>query len=155
MLSLDSGGAEPAGGMAYQAWGWPVTDHRGQIRLSLQGDASAIAIPIPLSAHVSRILAARHCAPAVLADPYGPEHHIVLTGERYGVTLPWPSNVYQVTGAVLLPPTMTARGPITWVQSPSKDSLRLSREIDVFSALRTALSDVSRGDDASLDNPSA
>jgi hypothetical protein len=34
---------------------------------------------------------------------------------------------------------MTICGPITWIQPPSKDSLRLSREIDVFGALRTVL----------------
>ena len=65
---------------------------------------------------------------------------MVLTGERFGATLPWPSGVYQVTSAVMLPPTMTICGPITWVWPPSKDSLRLSREIDVFGALRTVLS---------------
>ena len=79
-------------------------------------------------------------APAVLAHPYAPDHHMVLTGERFGSPLPWPPDVYQVTGAVMLPPTMTICGPITWVRSPSKDSLRLSREIDVFGALRTVLS---------------
>jgi hypothetical protein len=36
---------------------------------------------------------------------------------------------------------MTPRGPITWVQPPRQDSLHLSREIDVFGALRTVLGD--------------
>jgi hypothetical protein len=127
-------------GPTYHAWGWPVTHHRDLTLLRLDGDASAIAIPKPLSAEVTQILAARHCAPAVLAHPYAREHHMVLTGERFGATLPWPSDVYQVAGAVMLPPTMTICGPITWVRPPSRDSLRLSREIDVFGALRTVLS---------------
>ena len=127
-------------GLTYRAWGWPVTQHRDLIHLRLDCAASAIAIPIPLSAEVTQVLTDRHCAPAVLAHPYAPEHHMVLTGERFGATLPWPSGVYQVTSAVMLPPTMTICGPITWVWPPSKDSLRLSREIDVFGALRTVLS---------------
>lgn len=134
------GEAGCASGLTYHAWGWPVSQHRDLIQLRLDCDASAIAIPIPLSGEVTQVLTDRHCAPAVLAHPYAPEHHIVLTGERFGATLPWPPDVYQVTGAVMLPPTMTICGPITWVRPPSKDSLRLSREIDVFGALRTVLS---------------
>lgn len=127
-----------SGGSAYQQWGWPVAQHGDQIQLSPNCDASAVAIPISLSPDVTQVLTDRHCAPAVLADPHAPEHHLVLTGERFGAALPWPSGVYQVTGA-LLPPTMTSCGPITWVQPPSKDSLGLCREIDVFGALRTVL----------------
>ncbi|HXT44782.1 MAG TPA: hypothetical protein VN748_11820 [Pseudonocardiaceae bacterium] len=135
-----NGNAGFPGGPAYQAWGWPVSAHRGLIQLRLDCDASAIAIPIPISAEVTQVLTTRHCVPAVLAHPYAPEHHMVLTGERFGATLPWPSGVYEVTGAVMLPPTKTLYGRITWVQPPSQDSLRLSREIDVFGALRTVLS---------------
>jgi hypothetical protein len=133
----ECGDTEIVGGPLYSAWGWPVTQQRDLIQLSLDCDASAIAIPISLSLEVTRVLTARHCAPAVLAHPYAPEHHMVLTGEKFGAALPWPSDVYQVNGSVMLPPTMTVGGPITWVQPPSKDSLRLSREIDVFGALRT------------------
>ena len=129
-----------ASGRSYHAWGWPVTAHRDLIQLRLDCDASAIAMPVPLSAKVTQVLTDRLCAPAVLAHPYAPDHHMVLTGERFGSPLPWPPDVYQATGAVMLPPTMTICGPITWVRSPSKDSLRLSREIDVFGALRTVLS---------------
>jgi hypothetical protein len=137
--SFDDAAGFPSGA-TYQAWAWPVTQHRDLVQLRLDGDASAIAIPVPLSAAVTQVLTDRHCAPAVLAHPYAPEHHMVLAGERFGAALPWPSGVYQVTGAVMLPPTMTICGPITWIQSPNKDSLRLSREIDVFGALRTVLS---------------
>lgn len=126
-------------GQIYQAWGWPVGQHRGLTQLRLGCEALAIAIPIPLSAEVTQVLIDRLCEPAVLAYPHAPDHHLVLTGERFGTTLPWPSGVYQVTGDVMLPPTMTIYGPVTWVKAPSKDSLRLSREIDVFGALRTVL----------------
>lgn len=140
----DSQGTGLIHGVDYQAWGWPVTQHRDQIRLSLDGDVSAIAIPILLSTELTQILIERHCAPAVLAHPYTPEHHLILTGERFGAPLPWPPSVHQVTGALMLPPTMTPRGPITWIQPPRHDSLHLSREIDVFAALRTVLSDSHR-----------
>ncbi len=56
------------------------------------------------------------------------------------MTLPWPAQVHRVTGVLLLPPTVTPRGPITWIQPLREDSLRLCRDIDLFGALRTALS---------------
>jgi hypothetical protein len=130
-----------AGGVAYQGWGWPVTLHRDQVRLSLHHDVSARAIPVPLGTEVTEILTRRRCAPPVLAHPYAPDHRIVLTGERYEVTLPWPHQVHQISGVLLLPPTVTPRGPITWTQPPQQDSLQLCREIDLFGALRTALRD--------------
>ncbi|MGH3779878.1 MAG: hypothetical protein ACRDRO_04395 [Pseudonocardiaceae bacterium] len=110
VVSPDSGGAGLVGGAAYQAWGWPVTQHRDQIVLDLHGDVSAIAIPIPLCAELTQILTARHCAPAVLAHPDIPEHHNLLTGEGYGCPLPWPPGVHQLTGALTLPPTTMPRG---------------------------------------------
>ncbi|HEY6422690.1 MAG TPA: hypothetical protein VIY28_05445 [Pseudonocardiaceae bacterium] len=139
--SPDTAGAMLLGGDAYRTWGWPVIQHRDQIWLSLHGDVSAVAIPTLLGAGVTQILIAQHCAPAVLAHPDLPEHRIVLAGERFGATLPWPPEVHQVIGALMLPPTVTPRGPISWIQPPHKDSLRLSREIDVFGALRTVFSD--------------
>ncbi len=129
-----------AGGACYQEWDWPVILHRDQVRLSLSLEVSALAIPVALGIEVTQILTQRRCAPAVLTHPYAPEHRIVLTGERYGVTLPWPAQAHRVTGVLLLPPTVTPRGPITWIQPPRQDSLRLCREIDLFGALRTALS---------------
>ncbi|PZS37079.1 MAG: hypothetical protein DLM62_20980 [Pseudonocardiales bacterium] len=137
--SCESGDAGQVGVATYEAWGWPITQHCDQIRLSLDCEVSAIAVPIPLSIELIHILTARRCVPAVLAHPDFPEHHVVLAGERYGVMLPWPPTVHEVTGVLMLPPTMTPRGPITWIQPPCKDSLRLSREIDVFGALRAAL----------------
>jgi hypothetical protein len=142
--SPDSEGTGLINGAVYQAWDWPVIQHRDQIWLSLDCGVSAIEVPMLLSAEVTQILTERHCAPAVLAHPYAPEHHLILAGERFGVALPWPPSVQQLTGALMLPPTMTPRGPITWVQPPRQDSLHLSREIDVFGALRTVLGDSHR-----------
>jgi hypothetical protein len=147
-VELPVGGSD--GDIAYCEWDWPVTHQRDQIWLNMHGDLSAIAIPIPLSTHVTRILTARHCAPAVLAHPYVPGHHIVLAGERYGINLPWPPEVQQFVGALMLPPTVTPRGVITWVQPPCENSLRLSREIDVFGALRTVLREFQPGSQPSI-----
>lgn len=125
----------------YRTWGWPVTLRRNQISLNLDDDTVAIIIPILLATEVTTILAQRRCPVPVLAHPYAPEHRILLVAERFGVALPWPPGVHQVTGNLLLPPTVTPRGPITWTQLPEPDALRLSREIDVLAALRTALND--------------
>lgn len=132
---------ELVGWAAYTRWGWPVFQHRNLIQLSLDGGTAVIAIPIPLCIRVTQILTARHCCPAVLAHPYTPSHRMVLVGERFSAPLPWPSGVYRVNSPLMLPPTRTLDGPITWVQPPSKDSLRLFREVDVFGAVRTALSE--------------
>ncbi|MGH3930779.1 MAG: hypothetical protein ACRDTF_12460 [Pseudonocardiaceae bacterium] len=130
-----------AAAAGYRAWGWPVTVHCGRIRLNLDGDTTALIIPFLLAAEVTAILAQRRCPKPVLVHPYAPEHHILLAAERFGVPLPWPPCVRQVTGALLLPPTVTPRGPITWIRPPPPNALRLCREIDVLAALRTALND--------------
>ena len=127
--------------------------HSDQVRLSLSRDVSALAIPIPLGTEVTQILHQRRSAPSVLAHPYTPEYQIMLTGERYGVTLPWPHQVHQVTGVLLLPPTVIPRGPITWIHPPQADSLRLCREIDLFGALRTALGGSPPADTLPADDP--
>jgi hypothetical protein len=142
--SPDSDDAGLINRVAYQTWAWPVTQHRDQIRLRLDCDVSAIAIPIPLSTEVTQLLTTRHCNPAVLAHPYTPEHHLILTGERFPTPLPWPPGVHQITDTLTLPPTITPRGPITWIRPPHQDSLHLSREIDVFGALRAILGDSHR-----------
>jgi hypothetical protein len=97
-----------------------------------------------LSTEVIQLLTARHCDPAVLAHPDTPEHHLILTGERFPAPLPWPPGAHQITGTLTLPPTITPHGPITWIRSPHQDSLHLSREIDVFGALRAILGDFHR-----------
>ncbi|MGH3900827.1 MAG: hypothetical protein ACRDTA_21805 [Pseudonocardiaceae bacterium] len=129
----------------YQAWGWPVTLRHDQIRLNLDGDTLALIIPVLLATEVIAILATRRCPVPVLAHPYAPEHRILLVAERFGVTLPWPPGVHQVTGTLLLPPTVTPRGPITWIQLPEPEALPLCREIDVLAALHTALNDPRQG----------
>ena len=123
--------------VTYQQWDWPVTLHRDQIRLHLNHAVSAWMIPARLGARVIPMLIQRRCDPPVLAHPYAPEHCIMLTGEKYGLPLPWPEQVHQITGVLLLPPTRTPRGPITWLTTPQPDSLQLCREIDLFAALRS------------------
>ena len=118
-----------------------MTLHRKQVQLSLRHDVSALAIPVQLCTEVTEVLTRRRCAPPVLGHPYAAEHRIVLSAERYGVELPWPAGVHRITGVLLLPPTVTPRGPITWAQPPREDSLRLCHEIDLFGALRTVLGD--------------
>lgn len=102
-----------AASVSYRMWGWPASLHRDQIRLNLDGDVVALIIPILLAAEVTEILAQRRCPVPVLAHPYAPEHRILLVAERFGVVLPWPPGVHQVTGTLLLPPTVTPRGSIT------------------------------------------
>jgi hypothetical protein len=132
----DTAGPAPSG-LTYQQWGWPVTLHRDQIRLHLNHAVSAWMIHAPRCAEVIPVLTERRCAPLVIAHPYAGEHQIVLTGEKYGLPLPWPEQVHRVTGVLLLPPTRTLRGPITWITTPHPDCLRLCREIDLFTALRS------------------
>lgn len=121
----------------YRALGWPVSVHREQVALRLDGDAVALIIPTTLAAKVTAILATRRCPAPVLAHPQAPAHRIVLAGEPFGVPLPWPDEVRTATGAVLLPPTLTPSGPITWVELPDTHMLAYCREIDVFGAVHT------------------
>lgn len=130
-----------AAAVAYQEWGWPVTHNRNEVWLTLDRDTVTLLIPSPLAARVTAILRQRRCPPPMLAHPDAPEHRVVLAGEPYGVVLAWPSGVYRARGSVPLPPTTTPRGQITWVHLPQPDALQLCREIDVFSAVRTALRD--------------
>lgn len=123
----------------YEAWGWPVTQRGNQVWLSLGQDAVAVLIPVSLAGQVTAILRHRRCPPPVLAHPDAPGHQVLLAGERYGVELPWPPAVHRVTESLLLPPTVTARGPITWVHPPEPDALTLCREVDVVTALRAVL----------------
>jgi hypothetical protein len=122
--------------LEYRSWGWPVLLRRDQVWLVLTLDAVALVIPTPPATDVAALLAHRRCPPAVPAHPDLPDHQVLLVGERYGLTLPWPPDVHRVTDAVPLPPSSTARGPLTWVQPPGPHSLRHCREIDVATALR-------------------
>ncbi len=125
----------------YREWGWSVMLRGDQIWLNLEPEMVALIIPVPLAEQVAEILRRRRCLPLVLVHPDAPEHQVLLVGERYGVALPWPPGVRRATGTLPLPPTMTPRGPVTWVYRPEGDGLRMCREIDVFAALRTVLRD--------------
>lgn len=75
-------------------------------------------------------------------DPEGPDPAwVLLAGESYGVA--WPPGVHRITGHVLLPPTASPLGPLSWIHAPQPDALRLSREIGILAAVRTALTDPS------------
>ncbi|HET9257202.1 MAG TPA: hypothetical protein VFO16_18660 [Pseudonocardiaceae bacterium] len=137
-LASGADSAGPLDGGTYQAWGWPVAQRGDRVRLNLDRDVSAFVIPAELALDLTQTLTARRCTPAVPVNPYMPGHHVLLAGERYGIALSWPSGVHQITGHLLLPPTATCRGKITWIRPPMKDSLRLCREIDLLAALRTA-----------------
>lgn len=125
---------------AYRELGWPVTlrGERVSLNLDLDLDAVAVVIPVVLAARVAEILAERHCRPAVLAHPALPVHRVIVAGERFGVPLSWPVGVHRVTGTLLLPPTVTAHGPVRWVRPPRPHTLQLCREFDVCAALCTA-----------------
>lgn len=124
---------------SYQEWGWPVTACGDQVLLALGADAVALALPAGLVEAVTAILAARDRAAPVLAHPGAGEYRVLLTGEPYGVPLPWPAGVVPVTGMVALPPSPTVSGPVRWHQPPADPDLRACREIDVFGAVRTTL----------------
>ncbi|MGH3813153.1 MAG: hypothetical protein ACRDUV_11950 [Pseudonocardiaceae bacterium] len=131
-------GAGPSEAAAvYDGWGWPVTLRRDQVWLALGSEAVALMMPVALAARVATVLTRRRCPPATLTHPYAPEHRVLLAGEPFPVPLPWPPKVHRVTTNLLLPPTMTPRGPLTWARSPHPTALALCREIDVLAALRT------------------
>ena len=134
---LDAGPSEAAA--VYGGWSWPVTLRRDQVWLTLGSAAVALMVPTALANRVAVILTARRCPPALLTHPYAPEHRVLLAGEPYPVTLPWPPEVHRVATSLLLPPTMTPRGPLAWARPPDPTAMALCREIDVLAALRTAL----------------
>ncbi|MGH3794102.1 MAG: hypothetical protein ACRDSP_04370 [Pseudonocardiaceae bacterium] len=134
--ALDPGPAAAAS--TYREWGWPVLLRRDQVWLALGAEAVALTVPTAAAARAAALLTVRRCPPAMFAHPYAPEHQVLLAGEPYGVALPWPPGVHQVATSVLLPPTMTPRGPLTWTRAPLPDALTLCREIDVLAALRAA-----------------
>ncbi|MGH4021432.1 MAG: hypothetical protein ACRDT0_19820 [Pseudonocardiaceae bacterium] len=134
--------AEPVAAAGYyRAWGWPVTVRRDQVLLNLDRQVVALLIPTGLATEVETILTTRRCTAPVLAHPDAPGHRVVLAGEPFWVPLPWPPEVRPTIETLPLPPTVTPRGPVTWVQLPHADSLRLCREIDIFAAVHTALRD--------------
>lgn len=126
--------------VAYQRLDWPVTLGRHTLTLDLELDVDAVALAIPtaLATETAQILTRRRCPPPVLAHPALPDHQVIIAGQRYPVPLGWPDGVYRATRTVLLPPSVTACGPVCWVRPPEVNALRLCREIDVITALRAA-----------------
>lgn len=108
-----------------------------QVWLALDQCAVALLVPLALAEQVDTILSSWRCPPAVLAHPDAPDHQVFLAGEPYGVALGWPRGVQRIAGSVLLPPTVTPRGQLTWIQPPGPDALRLCREVDLAAALNT------------------
>ncbi|MGH4019359.1 MAG: hypothetical protein ACRDT0_09015 [Pseudonocardiaceae bacterium] len=123
----------------YRAWGWPVTTRRDQVLLALDHHAVALLIPTALASQVQTMLVARQCPAPVLAHPDAPGHRVFLAGEPFGAELPWPPGVQPVGGSLSLPPTVTPRGPVCWVHLPQAHVLTTCREIDLCSAVCTAL----------------
>lgn len=140
-VGIDTVAGRLAVGVAYQRLGWPVTVRRHDVTMNLDLDVDAVALLIPavLATEVAEILIRRRCPPPVLAHPAVPTHRVIVAGQRYPVPLGWPDGVHPVTGTLLLPPTVTVWGPVSWIRPPVPHALRLCREIDVLAALRTAL----------------
>lgn len=141
--ALPPGGPTPirrrASPEGYAALGWPITVRGDQVLLTLGGDVSALVLPTTLAEQTVEILAGRARPAPVLANPYAPEHRILITGESFGIPLPWPDEVHAATGQLPLPPTVTPRGAVTWAHLPDGHALSFCREIDVCDAIRTAL----------------
>jgi hypothetical protein len=66
---------------------------------------------------------------------------VLVCAERFGGALPWPAGVHGITGTLLLPPTVTPRGPLAWVHPPGPDTLRDCRGIDVIAGVQAVLRD--------------
>jgi hypothetical protein len=138
--------AEPTGIASayrtYQAWGWPVGLREDQVRLDAQSDMIGLIIPIRLAIQVAATLSAQRSSPPVVVHPAAPGHRLLVCSEPFAVALPWPPAILRVDPPLLLPPTPTPCGPLTWDAPPQPGELRLCREIDAFGALRTILKDL-------------
>ncbi|MCA1706220.1 MAG: hypothetical protein LC808_24330 [Actinobacteria bacterium] len=128
----------PRSATDYSALGWPVHLQGDQLVLPLGECATAQIVPVDLAAAITPILAALDRPVPVLLHPDAPGCGVVIAGEPYGVPLPWPETVQVVTGMLPLPPSQTPHGPVHWYQHPPHHPLATCREIDVFSAMRTA-----------------
>lgn len=106
----------------------------------LSGGSAGSAPPQPattMPVDTTGLLATRRCRAPMLVHPSTPAYRILLTGEPYGIPLPWPDEVRIATGHLPLPPTRTATGPVSWAQLHHDHMLGCCREIDVFGALHT------------------
>ncbi|MCA1676025.1 MAG: hypothetical protein LC799_28910 [Actinobacteria bacterium] len=127
--------ASPEG---YAALGWPVIMRGDQVLLILGDQLSALVLPTTLAEQATQILAERARPAPALAHPDAPQHQILITGEPYGVLLPWPTDVLTVLGHLPLPPTLTPRGAVAWVHLPDGHALTFCREIDLIAAIHSA-----------------
>jgi hypothetical protein len=134
---ISPGMAPGTAAATYQGWGWPVTLRANQVHLTLGRQAVALLVPVALAAETAALLAAQRCPPAVLAYPDTPDYRVLLAGQPFGVPLGWPPDVYRITATVLLPPSITPRGPVSWLHPPHPLVLILAREIDLAAALYT------------------
>lgn len=138
---LPTGGPTPvhrrASPEGYAALGWPVTVRGEQVLLTLGGDVSALILPTSLAERTVAVLAGRARPAPVLTNPSAPRHRILITGEPFGIPLPWPSEIHIATGQLPLPPTMTPQGAVTWAHLPDGHVLSFCREIDVCDAVHT------------------
>jgi hypothetical protein len=142
--------ASPEG---YAALGWPVTVRGDQVLLTLDGDVTALILPVSLAEQVVHVLIAQARPIPVLTHPDTPEHRILIAGEPYGIPLPWPDEVRVATGHLPLPPTVSPRGTVTWAHLPDGHPLSFCREIDLLGAVHTALRPVSRRSGADHRSP--
>jgi hypothetical protein len=134
--AVDAAVGPDAGQFSYRAWGWPVTVHGDQVWLDASAEVVAMVVPGRLAGEATALLVRWRCSPAVLVHPSAAEHQVMLAGERFTETLPCPGGVHRIGGNLLLPPTPTRHGPLTWVHPPAPESLRRCREIDIVGALR-------------------
>jgi hypothetical protein len=111
---------------------WPVVVSGDRVLLLLGDSMAALVLPGGLVDAVTPILAARDRPLAVSS------HRYCWLASRLKIRLPWPDGVHTI-GAVPLPPTTTALGPVRWLKPPHDDDLAGCREIDLFGTVRTVL----------------
>jgi hypothetical protein len=97
--------------------GLAVTCPRDQVWLSRKPDTVALVIPALLAAEVSAILS-RRCPPPVVVYPEAPSAGSCSQGSAMGWRGLGHPGVHRVTGVVLLSPTVTPCGPVSWVNPP-------------------------------------
>ncbi|MGH3871841.1 MAG: hypothetical protein ACRDSR_10075 [Pseudonocardiaceae bacterium] len=125
-------------GTTYSALGWPVHLRGDHVVLPLRHDTAAHVVPVELVETIMPILTSLDRPVAVLLHPDAPGNGIVITGEPYGVPLPWPDTVQTVSGMLVLPPSETPHGPVSWWYQAPAHALGTYREIDIFAAVRKA-----------------
>ena len=123
---------------AYCALDWPVRLRGNHVVLPLGHCATAQIMPMDLAEAITSILTALDRPAPVLLHPDAPGCAVVITGEPYGVPLPWPEAVQVITGMLALPPSRTPHGPVRWYSHVPDHPLATCRQIDILAAVRTA-----------------